>query len=328
VPAPARPAPSPDQLATAVLEGERRAIARAISLVEDAAGDAATLMRRLWPATGRARIIGLTGPPGVGKSTLASSMVGVLRRAGATIGVVSVDPSSPFTHGALLGDRIRLAEHFVDPGVFIRSMSSRGHLGGLAEATFLATRILDASGKDIVLVETVGVGQSEVEVRSVADVVVLVLQPGSGDSVQALKAGVMEIPDVICINKKDHPEAASMRSELRRALSLAASEQRPRLVETDARSGEGVETLISVVDHVVADMGPTGLAERRRACLTRALRTVAVARATARIEAGLAGEDVARLVAELDQRTLDPITAVDRLMQAVFQPSDGDAGQE
>jgi len=198
-----------DELVTGVLAGDRRALARAITLVEDGSPEAETLVREVYPRTGHAASIGVTGPPGVGKSSLVSALVAEVRGAGRSVGVVSVDPSSPFSRGALLGDRIRLAEHFLDPDVYIRSMGTRGHLGGLAEATLQALLLVDASGKDVVFLETVGTGQSEVEVIGIADIVLLVLMPGSGDAVQALKAGIMEIPDVIVVNKMDHPAASS-----------------------------------------------------------------------------------------------------------------------
>ena len=314
---PARRPRTPADVVAGVLAGDRRAVARAISLLEDGAADAAPVIRDLWPHTGRAATAGLTGPPGVGKSTLASALVAHLRATERTVGVISVDPSSPFTNGALLGDRIRLSEHFLDQGVFIRSMASRGHLGGLAEATFLALRVLDAAGKDVVLIETVGVGQSEIEVASVVDVVVLVLQPGSGDSVQALKAGVMEIPDVICVNKKDHPEAKAMRAELRHALSLTPAELRPTVVETDARAGDGVPGLWEAVEERRAALGTDGLEQRRRESLERELRTVAVARATAVIERTLA-ERAESLVERLETRQLDPLAAVGELFGVAF----------
>ncbi|MBV8080163.1 MAG: methylmalonyl Co-A mutase-associated GTPase MeaB, partial [Actinobacteria bacterium] len=214
-----RPAPTTPELVEGVRVGEPRALARAISLVEDAEPQAAELVRELYPSTGRAWGIGITGPPGVGKSSLASALIRQVREEEKTVGMISVDPSSPFTQGALLGDRIRLADHFLDPGVFIRSMGTRGHAGGLAEATLQALLILDAAGKDLVLLETVGTGQNEVGVVSIADTVVLVLMPGSGDSVQALKAGIMEIPDVIVVNKRDHPLAETMRMDVRQALN-------------------------------------------------------------------------------------------------------------
>ena len=309
---------SAEQVVAGVLAGDKRAVARAISLVEDGAPEAAAVLRSLWPRTGRATTVGVTGPPGVGKSTLTAALVAHLRRQGTTVGVVSVDPSSPFTQGALLGDRIRLAEHFLDPGVYIRSMGTRGHLGGVAEATFLAVGVLDAAGQDVVLVETVGVGQSEVEVASLVDVVVLVLQPGSGDSVQALKAGVMEIPDVLCVNKRDHPEAPAMRAELRLALSLAAPDDRPPVVETDALAGQGVEELwATIVDRRGRELET--LPARRRERLERELRTIAAGRARARIDAALAHDPAVREVLDrLDARELDPVTAVAQLLDAAF----------
>ena len=194
-----------ESLVSGIREGDRRALARAITLVENGDPLAGGIVHDLYPGTGRARTIGVTGPPGVGKSSLIAALVRHARVLGETAGVISVDPSSPFSQGALLGDRIRLSDHFLDPGVFIRSMGTRGHLGGLAEATLQALLLLDAAGKDVVFVETVGTGQSEVEVARVADTVLLVLMPGSGDSIQALKAGIMEIPDVIAVNKLDSP---------------------------------------------------------------------------------------------------------------------------
>jgi LAO/AO transport system kinase len=256
----------------------------------------------------------------VGKSTLASALVGHLRGQGRTVGVVSVDPSSPFTSGALLGDRIRLADHFLDPGVYIRSMGTRGHLGGVAETTFLAVAILDAAGKDVILVETVGVGQSEIEVASLVDVVVLTLQPGSGDSVQALKAGIMEIPDVICVNKRDHPQASSMRAELRQALGLAAPDERPPVVETEAQAGSGVPELWAAVEARRAALLDE-LPERRRVRLEAEVRSIALARAAGSIDRALAGDgELRHLLARLYDREVDPVSAVDALLGAAFGP--------
>src|SRR5512142_1672139 len=230
-----------ETLAAGVRGGDRRALARAITLVENGDPLAYELVREIYPETGSAFVVGLTGPPGVGKSTLIAALVRQSRATGKTIGVISVDPSSPFTQGALLGDRIRLSEHFLDPGVFIRSMGTRGHLGGLAETTLQALLVLDAAGKDVVFLETVGTGQSEVGVLSIADTVVLALMPGSGDSIQALKAGIMEIPDVIAINKMDHPMAKTMMSEVRQVLSLGPTEGwKPPIVLAEAVRGEGI----------------------------------------------------------------------------------------
>ncbi len=233
-----------ETLAAGVRSGDRRALARAISLVEDGDPLAYGVVADLYPETGSAYSVGITGPPGVGKSSLASALIRHVRAQERTVGVISVDPSSPFTHGALLGDRIRLTDHFLDPDVFIRSMGTRGHLGGLAEATLQALLVLDAAGKDIVLLETVGAGQSEVEVIGIADTVLLVLMPGSGDAVQALKAGIMEIPDVIAINKMDSPAAKTMLNEVRSILQLGhGAAWDPPIVLTEAVRGENIAEL-------------------------------------------------------------------------------------
>src|SRR6201997_2435276 len=218
----ARGMPGADEsLAQRLLAGDRRALARAISLVENNHPDGWALVKEVYPRTGRAAVMGFTGPPGAGKSTLLGALTKLERERDRTVAVLSIDPSSPFSHGALLGDRIRLSDHFLDPGVFIRSMANRGALGGLSEAALQAALLMDASGRDVVLLETVGVGQAEVDIIDHADTVVLVLMPGSGDSIQALKAGVMEIPDVIVINKADHPLTDTMVREIRGVLSLA-----------------------------------------------------------------------------------------------------------
>src|SRR6202140_3776798 len=214
-------------LAQQLLAGDRRALARAITLVEDDRPEGWALVREIYPHTGKAAVFGFTGPPGVGKSTLIGALTKARRAAGRSVGVLSIDPSSPFTQGALLGDRIRLSAHFLDPGVFIRSMANRGALGGLSEAALQAALLLDASGREDVFVETVGVGQAEIDIIDHADTIVLVLMPGSGDSIQALKAGVMEIPDVIVINKADHPLTDTMVREIRGVLSLANLDRTP-----------------------------------------------------------------------------------------------------
>src|SRR5438445_2240097 len=231
-----------------LLAGDKRALARAISLVEDDDPEGWALVREVYPKTGKAAMVGFTGPPGVGKSTLIGRLVTGARAEGRDVAVLSIDPSSPFTQGALLGDRIRLSEHFLDPGVFIRSMASRGSLGGLSEATLQAALLMDASGRDLVLLETVGVGQAEVDIIDHADTVVLVLMPGSGDSIQALKAGVMEIPDIIVVNKADPPLTDTMIREIKGVLALGPREgwQVP-IVRTEAVHGEGVEEVVEKV---------------------------------------------------------------------------------
>src|SRR5437660_12149723 len=232
-------------LAQRLLSGDRRALARAISLVEDDRPEGWELVREVYPHTGHAAVVGFTGPPGAGKSTLIGAVTRVRRQAGRTVAVLSIDPSSPFTQGALLGDRIRLAEHFLDAGVFIRSMANRGALGGMSEASLQAALLMDAAGRDLVLLETVGVGQAEVDIIDHADTVVLVLMPGSGDSIQALKAGVMEIPDVIVVNKADHPLTDTMVREIKGVLALGPHEGwKVPIVRTEAGRGEGVAELL------------------------------------------------------------------------------------
>ena len=253
-----------EELVAGVRGGDRRALARAISLVEDGDALAYPLVREVYPETGRARVVGVTGPPGVGKSSLIGALVAHIRELEQTVGVVSVDPSSPFSHGALLGDRIRLSDHFLDPGVFIRSMGTRGHRGGLAEASLQAVLLLDAAGKDVVFVETVGAGQSEVEVTGIADTVLLVLMPGSGDSVQALKAGIMEIPDVIAINKMDHPAAKTMLNEVRSIVALAEPGERPAILLTGALDGKNVPALWDALEEHRAVLESDGRLEERR----------------------------------------------------------------
>jgi LAO/AO transport system kinase len=316
-----------ETLAAGVREGDRRALARAITLVENGDPLAYDLVREVYPETGSAYVVGITGPPGVGKSSLIAALVRLIRESGRTVGVISVDPSSPFTKGALLGDRIRLSEHFLDPGVFIRSMGTRGHLGGLAEATLQALLVLDAAGKDIVFVETVGTGQSEVEVIGIADTVLLVLMPGSGDSIQALKAGIMEIPDVIAVNKKDHPAAKTMLNEVRSILTLDKERAwKPPIVLTEAISDEGVSDLWAKVEAHKAHLDEDGLLdERRRRNLAGEVFAVASARAKAHLERAVEGDpELRRLLDEVQKRELDPLTAVREIMDKVFKLGDGD----
>jgi len=309
-----------DELVTGVLAGDRRALARSISLVEDGEAEGIEIVRRVYPSTGRAASIGVTGPPGVGKSSLVSALVGHTRGLGRSVGVVSVDPSSPFTRGALLGDRIRLADHFLDAEVYIRSMGTRGHLGGLAEATLQALLLVDASGKDVVFLETVGTGQSEVEVIGIADVVLLVLMPGSGDAVQALKAGIMEIPDVIAVNKMDHPAAKTMLQEVRSIVALdPVRERRPAILLTEALRGEGVPELWDALETRRAGLDERGeLGARRERNLSGEVEALAVARVRRLVrEAMREDDDVRALVEGVQRREVDPVTAVAAVVDAV-----------
>ncbi len=311
-----------ETLAAGIRDGDRRALARAISLVENRDPLAYDVVADLYPHTGNAYAVGVTGPPGVGKSSLISALVRHVRAQETSVGVVSVDPSSPFSQGALLGDRIRLSDHFLDPGVFIRSMGTRGHLGGLAEATLQALLVLDAAGKDLVFLETVGTGQSEVEIIGIADTVLLVLMPGSGDSVQALKAGIMEIPDVIAINKMDHPAAKTMLNEVRSILSLERdNEWRPPIVLTEAVRGENVPELWEKVAAHRAFLVDSGqLEERRRQNLAGEVFSVASARAKQHLEHVVADDpELRRLLDEVQQRKLDPLTAVREILERVFR---------
>ncbi|HZD86629.1 MAG TPA: methylmalonyl Co-A mutase-associated GTPase MeaB [Gaiellaceae bacterium] len=324
-----------ETLAAGVRDGDRRALARAITLVENGDPLAYDVIADLYPSTGSAYSIGLTGPPGVGKSSLVSALIRHVRRRHVSIGVVSVDPSSPFSQGALLGDRIRLSDHFLDREVFIRSMGTRGHLGGLAEATLQALLVLDAAGKDLVFLETVGTGQSEVEIIGIADTVLLVLMPGSGDAVQALKAGIMEIPDVIAINKMDHPAAKTMLNEVRSILALGPapgrgdSEWSPPIVLTEAVRGEGVAELWEKLEEHRAFLEQSGLlAERRRANLAREVFAVASGRAKRHLEQAVAGDaELRRLLGEVQGRELDPLSAVREILEKVFRIHDGDDGR-
>ena len=282
-----------------------RALARAISHAETGRGGA--LVRALYAQTGRAMTIGLTGPPGVGKSTLASGLVRKARALGKRVGVVSVDPSSPFSHGALLGDRIRLAEHFTDDEVFIRSMASRGHLGGLAGATADAVLLMDAFGFDVVVIETVGVGQSEVAIAELAQTTLVALQPGSGDSIQVLKAGIMEIADVFVVNKADHPMADQLRREIRSTMQMLEWHGWiPELVATQALAGEGIEELWRAIERHVAYLNETGEIEtRRREAFSHQVRQLAMGRLQRRLDRALRedlGDDV------------DPYEAADRIL--------------
>jgi LAO/AO transport system kinase len=304
-------------LAERLIAGDKRALARAITLIENDDPAGWELVREVFPRTGRARIVGLTGPPGVGKSTLIGTLIAEMRKVDRQVAVLSIDPSSPFTRGALLGDRIRLSDHFLDAGVFIRSMASRGALGGLSEATLQAALLMDASGKDDVFIETVGVGQAEIDIVDHGDTIVLVLMPGSGDSIQALKAGVMEIPDIIVVNKSDHPMTDTMIREIRGVLSLGPSTSwRVPIVKMEAAKGEGVAELAEKIsehrEHIEAE---GTLDERRARNLRNEVLELAASRMRRRLEAAVADDATVReLLDRVVKREIDPASAAKELL--------------
>jgi LAO/AO transport system kinase len=310
----------PDQLVDASVAGDRLALARLLSVVEEGGDPARAAGRRTHALGGDAYTVGITGAPGAGKSTLTSALVGVLRAGGDRVAVLAIDPSSPFTGGAILGDRVRMGDHDLDEGVFIRSMATRGHLGGLALAAPEAVRALDAAGYPWVLLETVGVGQVEVEVMGTADTVVVVVNPGWGDSVQANKAGLMEIADVFVVNKADRPGAADTRRDLEQMLDLAHDvgrdgSWRPPVVATVGTTGEGADALRDAVvahrDHLSAS---GGLAERRRQRLDTELQRIITERLRAKALAVAAGADYAGVRDLVVDRSVDPWSAADRLL--------------
>jgi LAO/AO transport system kinase len=306
-----------DSLAERLLRGDKRALARGISLVEDDDPEGWDLVRAVYPHTGKAAVVGFTGPPGAGKSTLIGALVGHQRKLDRQVAVLSIDPSSPFRGGALLGDRIRLSDHFLDPGVFIRSMATRGALGGLAEAALQAALLMDAAGKDDVFLETVGVGQAEVDVIDHADSVVLVLIPGSGDSIQALKAGVMEIPDIIVVNKADHPLTDTMVREIRGVLSLAPQKGwRVPIIKTEAVRGEGVDQLADkLAEHRAFVESEGTLSERRRRNLLNEVLGIATMRLRRQLEDALRDDpEVQALLDEVVARRLDPASAASAVL--------------
>jgi LAO/AO transport system kinase len=313
----------PPALVQGVLKGDVRSVARAITLVEEGSPEARGLLAALFPHAGHALVLGVTGPPGVGKSTLVDRLTARLRGQGKTVGVVAVDPTSPFSGGAILGDRIRMQGHATDPGVFIRSMATRGHLGGLSAATGHVVTVLAASGKDVILVETVGVGQDEVDIVGTADVSVVVLAPGLGDEVQALKAGIMEIADVFVVNKADREGVERMMAEIESMLSLTPHDGHvPAIVRTVASEDQGTAELLAAVEAFRAWAEGAGvLSAKRRAHLRRQFEETLRDRLLRRIQSRwLSPREVERTVDRLARRRLDPFTAADRLLRKMGLP--------
>jgi LAO/AO transport system kinase len=311
-------------LAERVLSGDPRAMARAISLIEDENPATPALIRAIFRRTGRAYLVGVTGPPGAGKSTLVDRLTSELRRLGQTVGVIAVDPTSPFTGGAVLGDRLRMQAHAEDRAVFIRSMATRGHLGGLARATGDAALVLDAAGKEVILIETVGVGQDEVDIIRTADISIVTLVPGAGDDVQALKAGIMEIADIFVVNKADREGADRVVAEVEANLALRAyrpEEWRPPILKTTATTGAGVAELVAAIWTFRARSAQTGrapgttLADRQRSRIEYRLRELVAQRFMDRLEREvLAPTELASIVERIAAREIDPYTAADGLL--------------
>ena len=309
-------------LVAAAREGSPRAVARLISLVEDAHPALREVMAALAPHSGHAHVIGITGPPGVGKSTSTNALVGALRARGRRIGILAVDPSSPFSGGALLGDRIRMQDHVLDPEVYIRSMASRGHLGGLSWSTPQALRVLDAAGCDVIVVETVGVGQSEVQVAGLADTTLVLLAPGMGDGIQAAKAGILEIGDVFVVNKADRDGADATVRDLRHMISLSDRKDpglwRPPVVKSVASKGEGVDEVMGAIDaHLAWLTEHGGLRSRRVARAADEIEAIALARLRSRMGDLRHDDSVVRLAAEVVDGSTDPYAAADQIVAAL-----------
>jgi LAO/AO transport system kinase len=302
-------------LAQEVIKGDHRAIARAISLVENNRSTAQEMMKKIFSHTGESIIIGITGAPGSGKSTLVDQMLGFLRKKGKKIGIVAVDPSSPFSGGAILGDRIRMMQHSVDPEIFIRSMATRGHLGGVAKATGEAIAVLEAAGKNIILVETVGVGQDEVEVVKLADIILVVLIPGTGDEIQVFKAGIMEIADIFVLNKADSPHAERTEKQLKAMLDLGlGGKAPPSVINTVATEGKGVDKLIDGIDKLVTDRDQELRDSRKKRLIPWMLMDIISEKIYSSVTQDIKAAEFEELIERIHRREIDPYTVADEIV--------------
>ena len=303
-------------LAQQILDGNPRAIARAITMVENNSHEAQNLLKELFPHTGKSLIIGITGSPGSGKSTLVDKLIGFVREDKKEMGIIAVDPSSPFSGGAILGDRIRMMRHSTDPGIFIRSMATRGHLGGLAKASGEAISILEASGKEIILVETVGVGQDEVEVVKFADIILVVLIPGTGDEIQAFKAGLMEIADIFVLNKADSPEADRTEKQLRAMLDMGLKDKPiPAVVKTIATEGDGIQALFEAIQGVQAERDHELQASRKKRLIFWMLKDIISEKLYRAASDNILDSEFEDFIGKIYRREVDPYTVADKIIE-------------